>query len=99
MTQKKSLCYILSLTLLLSMPLQMASAQNLESLSNYSIKLAISPHLEILWILSYTIQFSATAPSITNDQMYVMYVLGQGETSNSFAIGPLTEIVLQVNAS
>ena len=46
-----------------------------------------------------TIQFSATAPSITNDQMYVMYVLGQGETSNSFAVGPLTEIVLQVNAS
>jgi hypothetical protein len=31
--------------------------------------------------------------------MYVMYVLGQGQTANNFAIGPLAEIVLQVNAS
>lgn len=46
-----------------------------------------------------TIQFSAQAPNITNDQMYVMYVLAQGETTNNFAIGPLTEIVLQVNGS
>jgi len=46
-----------------------------------------------------TIKFSATAPIIANDQMYVMYVLGQGITSNNFAIGPLSEIVLQVNAS
>ncbi|GDY15916.1 hypothetical protein LBMAG54_07720 [Nitrosopumilaceae archaeon] len=47
MTQKKSLFFFLSLTLLLSVPLQVASAQNLESLSDYSIKLAISPsHIE-----------------------------------------------------
>jgi hypothetical protein len=46
-----------------------------------------------------TIQFSATAPSITTDQMYVMYVLAEGETNNNFAIGPLSEIVLQVDAS
>ena len=47
MTQKKSLFFFLSLTLLLSVPLQVASAQNLDSLSDYSIKLAISPsHIE-----------------------------------------------------
>ncbi|MBI5860191.1 MAG: hypothetical protein HZB73_05875 [Nitrosarchaeum sp.] len=48
---------------------------------------------------SDTIQFSARAPSITNDQMYVMYVLAQGQTNNLFSIGPLAEIVLQVDAS
>ncbi|MCE9617745.1 MAG: hypothetical protein K8Q88_05225, partial [Nitrosarchaeum sp.] len=47
MTQKKYLFFFLSLTLLLSIPLQTISAQNLESLSDYSIKLAISPsHIE-----------------------------------------------------
>jgi len=49
--------------------------------------------------LADTIQFSAQAPGITNDQMYVMYVLAQGQTNNVFSIGPLTEIVLQVDAS
>ena len=46
-----------------------------------------------------TIQFTAKAPSVVNDQMYVIYVLGQGQTSNNFSIGPLAEIVLQVDAS
>jgi hypothetical protein len=46
-----------------------------------------------------TIQFSAKAPTISSDQMYVMYVLAEGETNNNFAIGPLSEIVLQVDAS
>jgi len=46
-----------------------------------------------------TIQFSAKAPTVTNDQMYVMYVLAQGQTGNSFSIGPLAEVVLQVNGS
>src|SRR3989344_4573295 len=47
MTQKKSLFFLLTLTMLLTIPLQTASAQNLESLSDYSIKLAISPsHIE-----------------------------------------------------
>ncbi|MBI4010245.1 MAG: hypothetical protein HY361_03595, partial [Candidatus Aenigmarchaeota archaeon] len=47
MTQKKSLCFLFMLTLLLIMPLQTASAQNLDALSDYSIKLAISPsHVE-----------------------------------------------------
>ena len=46
-----------------------------------------------------TIQFSARAPNVSNDQMYVMYVLAQGQTSNNFSIGPLSEIVLQVDGS
>jgi len=46
-----------------------------------------------------TIQFSARAPNITNDQMYVMYVLAQGQTDHAFSIGPLSEIVLQVDGS
>ena len=47
MTQKKSLFFLLTLSLLLTIPLQFASAQNLEALSDYSIKLAISPsHIE-----------------------------------------------------
>lgn len=45
-----------------------------------------------------TITFSAKAPSVTNDQMYIMYVLAEGETVNNFSIGPLAEIVLQVDA-
>ncbi|MBI4131846.1 MAG: hypothetical protein HY476_05085, partial [Nitrosarchaeum sp.] len=47
MTQKKSLFFLLTIILLLTIPLQTASAQNLESLSDYSLKLAISPsHIE-----------------------------------------------------
>lgn len=47
MTQKKHLFFLLTITLLLTIPLQTASAQNLESLSDYSLKLAISPsHIE-----------------------------------------------------
>jgi hypothetical protein len=30
--------------------------------------------------------------------MYVMYVLAQGQTQNNFSIGPLSEIVLQVDS-
>jgi hypothetical protein len=44
-----------------------------------------------------TIQFEATAPTVTNTQMYVMYLLAEGETDSSdFQIGPLGEIILQV---
>ena len=43
-----------------------------------------------------TITFNATAPDVNNKQLYVMYVLADGETDNNFAIGPLTEIILQV---
>jgi len=47
MNTKKPIIILLSITLLLSGNLQSASAQNLDALSDYSIKLAISPsHLE-----------------------------------------------------
>jgi len=47
MTQKKSLFFLLSLLILLPVNFQTASAQNLESLNDYTIQLAISPsHLE-----------------------------------------------------
>jgi hypothetical protein len=47
---------------------------------------------------SNTIRFSATAPADTVDRLYVMYVLAIGETSNDVTLGPVSEIVLQVNA-
>lgn len=43
MTQKKSLYFLLALIMLLPMHLQTASAQNLDTLSDYSIKLSITP--------------------------------------------------------
>lgn len=46
---------------------------------------------------SNTITFSARAPNIASDRLYVMYVLAQGITSNGFSIGPLAEIVLEVD--
>lgn len=47
-----------------------------------------------------TLSFSAQAPTVSNDQMYVMYVLADGETdhgASSFSIGPLAEILLHVD--
>lgn len=46
-----------------------------------------------------TISFTARAPNITADKLYVMYVLAQGQTNSGFSIGPLAEVVLQVDAS
>ena len=46
---------------------------------------------------SDVITFTARSPNITDDRLYVMYVLGQGVTSNGFSIGPLAEIILQVD--
>ncbi len=46
-----------------------------------------------------TLQFNATAPIVGYDQMYVVYVLAQGQTDHIFSIGPLSEIVLQVDGS
>ena len=44
-----------------------------------------------------TITFQARAPVVGEDQLFVMYILGQGETSNGFTIGPLAEVILQVD--
>ncbi len=44
-----------------------------------------------------TIQFDATAPTVANEQMYVMYLLADGTIDDGdFSIGPLQEAVLQV---
>jgi hypothetical protein len=47
---------------------------------------------------SNTIQFSAKAPTVATDSMYVMYVLAIGETNSNFTLGPVSEVVLQVDA-
>jgi len=44
-----------------------------------------------------TITFTAKAPDVIKDELYVMYILAHGTTTNGFTIGPLAEIVLQVN--
>jgi len=43
------------------------------------------------------ISFDALAPSVACDKMYIMHVLANGKTTGNFPIGPLAEIVLQVN--
>ena len=45
------------------------------------------------------ITFTAKAPPVSHDQLYVMYVLAQGETTHAtpFSVGPLAEVVLQVD--
>jgi len=40
--------------------------------------------------------FTADAPTVSKDQMYIMYVLADGTTDNNWAVGPLAEIVLHV---
>ena len=46
---------------------------------------------------SGVITFTARSPNIIDDRLYLMYILAQGITSNGFSIGPLAEIVLQVD--
>ena len=47
MKTKKNLIFLLTISLILGITVQPISAQNLDALSDYSVKLAISPsHLE-----------------------------------------------------
>ena len=47
--------------------------------------------------IAQTIQFTVTAPTVTTTQLYVMYILADGTTTNGDnALGPLAEVVLQV---
>ena len=47
--------------------------------------------------VAQTIEFEITAPTVTTTQLYVMYILADGTTTNGFtALGPLSEVVLQV---
>jgi len=43
------------------------------------------------------ITFDARAPVVGEDQLFVMYILAQGTTSDGFTIGPLAEVILQVD--
>lgn len=43
------------------------------------------------------ITFTARAPNVAEDELHIMYVLAQGTTDSGFSIGPLNEIVLQVD--
>jgi hypothetical protein len=44
-----------------------------------------------------SIKFTVRAPTVTNERMYVMYLLAEGEVDVSdFTMGPLTEAVLRV---
>jgi archaellum component FlaF (FlaF/FlaG flagellin family) len=47
-----------------------------------------------------TIQFSATADTFEDSRVYVMYILGDGETdgSTAFTLGPISEVPVQVVA-
>jgi len=47
-----------------------------------------------------TITFTAVSPAVTTDQLFVMYLLAEGETetgANDFALGALSEVVLVVD--
>jgi len=44
-----------------------------------------------------SITFTARAPNATEDRLDIMYILAQGNTSSAFSIGPLSEVVLQVD--
>jgi len=48
---------------------------------------------------SDVITFTARSPNIAHDSFYIMHILAQGVTSNGFSIGPLAEVVLQVDGS
>ena len=44
-----------------------------------------------------TIEFLVTPPTVTNERMYVMYILAGGQIdAGDFSMGPLSEVVLQV---
>ena len=44
-----------------------------------------------------SITFTARAPNATEDRLDIMYILAQGDTDSAFSIGPLSEVVLQVD--
>ena len=45
-----------------------------------------------------TITFTARAPDVSSDRLFVMYILADGETDANVTIGPLAEILLQVES-
>ena len=47
-------------------------------------------------VVERTIVFESTAPAVTTTQLYVMYILGEGVSTNGFKAAPLAEVVLHV---
>ncbi|MBS3922318.1 MAG: hypothetical protein KGZ37_04125 [Nitrosarchaeum sp.] len=97
MTQKKSLIFLLTIMILLPLHLQSASAQNLDSLSEYSIKLSITPshvdegqfvhHIGYIFILSK----SGTPITSSKDVTFVL-------SSDNPALASVPEkIILKAN--
>jgi hypothetical protein len=46
-----------------------------------------------------TLTFTATAPEKQTEKMYIMYVLGYGQTEADFSVGPLSEVVIHVKGN
>jgi len=79
MTHKKSLIFLLTIIILLPLHLQTASAQNLDSLTDYSIKLSITPshidegqgvhHIGYIFILSK----SGTPITSSKDVIFALF--------------------------
>ncbi|MGH9992052.1 MAG: hypothetical protein ACREBU_08605, partial [Nitrososphaera sp.] len=63
------------------------------------ITAALNEHVGNIPTEAKIIEFEAFAPSVTSKKIYIMYLLGDGETQNNFSIGPTGEIVLQVKPS
>ena len=97
MTQKTSLFFLLALILLLPMHLQTASAQNLETLSDYSIKLSITPsHVDegqSVHSIGYVFVLSKSGVPITSSKDILISL-----TSDNSLIASVPEkIILKAN--
>lgn len=97
MTHKKSLIFLLTIVVLLPLHLQSASAQNLDSLTDYSIKLSITPshidegksdhHIGYIFILSK----SGTPITSSKDVMFTLF------SDNPILVSVPEKIILKAN--
>ncbi|WP_255458346.1 hypothetical protein [Nitrosarchaeum sp. AC2] len=97
MTHKKSLIFLLTIVVLLPLHLQFASAQNLDSLTDYSIKLSITPshidegksdhHIGYIFILSK----SGTPITSSKDVMFTLF------SDNPALVSVPEKIILKAN--
>ncbi|EGP93839.1 hypothetical protein [Nitrosarchaeum koreense] len=97
MTHKKSLIFLLTIIVLLPLHLQSVSAQNLDSLTDYSIKLSITPshidegqgvhHIGYIFILSK----SGTPITSSKDVMFTLF------SDNSTLVSVPEKIILKAN--
>ncbi|MBS3926563.1 MAG: hypothetical protein KGZ34_07745 [Nitrosarchaeum sp.] len=97
MTHKKSLIFLLTIIILLPLHLQTAYAQNLESLSEYSIKLSITPshidegkddhHIGYIFILSK----SGTPITSSKDVTFTLF------SDNPILVSVPEKVILKAN--